>query len=323
MIINVAYACDDVYIEQTTVSLLSLYKNCSHPQNIKVYFIDMGISDESKKDLINLTQNYGSELIIIPFDSIAYDLNISDINGRHIKSVYAKLFFGRIPNINRIIYLDSDTVIVGDIQELWNINLSENICAGVESIHTVEENLRIGYYPNEKAINDGVVLMDLEKWRSENVLEKCMNYIEEMNGTPPILSEGTLNVVCRGKIKIIHPRFNLMSFIVGAKSYKIRILTKRKYYSQKTLDYATHYPCIIHYLSGFYNRPWCKECSHPLKKEYLKYRNMTKWANIPLKDKKLPFRLKAIGFAYKILPIELFVILRNISSLFKRKNGNA
>ena len=312
MNINISYACNETYMEQTTISILSLLENCSTPHLLHIYFIDMGVIDSSKKELLQLIESYRAALTIISFEQIAYDLNISEINGRHIKSVYAKLFFGRIPGIDRIIYLDSDTLLKRDIKELWDIDLGSNVIAGVETIHTIEDNKKIGYSASERAINDGVVIMDLRKWRDEGFLEKSLSFIAKYNGEPPVLSEGTINAVCKGRIKIIHPRYNLMSGIVGVNIKKIEKLTKRNYYTQKEIDDATNNPCVIHFLCGFYNRPWCKKCSHPMKDEYLRFRQKTKWANEPLNDKELSMRLKVTGFIYNHLPINLFLILRRL-----------
>lgn len=309
MNINVAYACNEAYMEQTSVSLISLFEHNRDLDGVNVYFIDMGITTESAEDLKELVQSFGGQLFIIPFDDIAFDLNVRS-TGRHTQSVYAKIFFGRIGGIDRIIYLDSDIIVADSLLPLWQMNLEDCVCAGVETIHTIKDNEKMGLLPEERAINDGMVLMDLAGWRQGNYLEKCLAYIAEKNGQPPVLSEGTINAVCKGKIKVISPRYNLMSAVVGANTKKLEVITGRKYYDQQTIDDATKNPCIIHYLSGFYNRPWCKECSHPFKDKYLFYRKKTKWANKPLQDKKLPTRIKFVGLLYKYLPASIFVILR-------------
>lgn len=311
MTINIAYACNEAYMEQTTVSLISLFENNKDIGNIDIYFIDMGITKESADELKQIVESYGNKLIIVPFNSLAYDLKVGN-TGRHIQSVYAKLFFGRIENIDRILYLDSDIVVNDSILPLWNMDLGDCVCAGVETIHTIKDNARIELAPNDRAINDGMLLMDLQKWRDNDYLSKCLIHIQKYNGNPPVLSEGTINAVCKGKILIVDPRYNLMSGIVAEKAQRIEYLTGRKYYNQETLDNATKNPCIIHYLSGFYNRPWCEECSHPLKEVYLNYRKKTKWSEKPLQKKRLPLRIKLIGFAYFHLPITIFVKLRKI-----------
>lgn len=310
MNINVAYACNEAYMEQTSVSLISLF-NQNAKDSIEVYFIDMGITEESAKELHDLVGGLGGSLHIIPFDDIAFDLNVNK-TGRHTQSVYAKIFFGRINGIDKILYLDSDIIIADSLHPLWDMDLGECVCAGVETIHTIKDNEKMGLLPEERAINDGMVLMDLAAWRRGHYLEKCLTYIDEKDGQPPVLSEGTINAVCRGKIKIISPRYNLMSGVVGANTKKLEAITGRKYYDQKTIDDATKKPCIIHYLSGFYNRPWCKECSHPFKDKYLAYRAKSKWASKPLQDKKLPTRVKLVGFFYKYLPAPMFVALRHV-----------
>lgn len=312
MSINISYACNEAYMEQTTVSLLSLYMNCSTPNKIIIYFIDMGVEEQSKEDLIALVEKYQSKIVFVPFEDIAYDLKVSEKRGRHIKSVYAKLFFGRIAGIDKIIYLDSDIVVVDDITKLWRIDLNNYVCAGVETIHSIEDNASIGYSKDDRAINDGMVVMNLKKWRDGNYLEKCLEYIKKYKGEPPVLSEGTINAVCKGEIKILHPRYNLMSAIIDLKSKKIMELTERRYYSQRVVDEAIANPCLIHFLCGYYNRPWCKECNHPMKNIYLKYRNMTKWAKKPLLDNKLPKKIKLIGIAIRYLPTKVFKSIRKI-----------
>ena len=306
---NIAYACNEAYLEQTMVSLTSLFENNKDTAEIHVYFIDMGVTNEGTKELKNLAASYNRCLEVVPFNSIAYDLNVKD-TGRHIQSVYAKLFFGRIKEIDKILYLDSDIIIASTLKPLWEMDLGNCVCAGVETIHTLKDNEIMGLTRDDRAINDGMLLMNLVAWREGDYLNKCLHYIELYDGKPPVLSEGTINNVCRGKIKILDPRYNLMSAIVGANAKKIMTITGRNYYSQKTIDDATENPVIIHYLSGFFNRPWCKECNHPLKNEYLKYRAMTRWANAPLSEKKLPIRLKAIGFLYNNLPGKVFVKIR-------------
>lgn len=308
---NIAYACNEAYMEQTTVSIMSLLENNKEIAQINFFLIDMGISEASRHYLDNLVRSYGKILTIIPFDSIAYDLEVKN-TGRHIESVYAKLFFGRIDDIDRILYIDSDTIIADDLSEFYNIDLDGYYGAGVLTLIRTEDTVRIGIAKDDKAFNDGVLLMNLDLWRKENVLEKCKAFIKKYDGAPPVLSEGTINNVCKNRIKTVSPRYNLSSGFLGTNVKKIEADTGRTFYSQSVLDDAIKKPAIIHYLSGFYNRPWCSDCTHPMKGEYLKYRNKTKWKDQPLSEKKLPIRTKMIAFAYRYLPIRIFLLIRKI-----------
>lgn len=296
-------------MEQTTVSMVSLFEN-NILEKIRIYFINMGISKKSVHGLEILVERYGHELIIIDFDEIAYDLKVKD-TGRHIKSVYAKLFFSRIKDIDKILYLDSDTVIIEDISKLYNMDMKDKLCAGVMTLHDSHHSYIDGLNDEDIVINDGVVLLNLDLWRKLSITEKCIYYIERNKGEPPVLSEGTINTVCRGKIVRLHPRYNLMSGLLDGNQKKFEELTCRKYYTQKSIGEAIKNPCIIHFLSGFYNRPWCTRCTHPMKNVYLEYRNMTEWEKAPLQKKKLGIRLRVIGFLYRHMPIRVFIMIKD------------
>ena len=315
---NIAYACNEAYMEQTSVSIVSLLENNKNVDIINIYFIDMGTTEKSRDSLDRLVKKYGRELIIIDFNEIAYDLKI-DNTGRHIASVYAKIFFGRITGLDRILYIDSDTVIVDDLSEYYNIDLTGYYCAAVETIHTESDNEIIGLTKEEKAINDGVVLMNLSLWREDHILEKCQEYIAKWNGNPPVLSEGTINAVCKNKMLIVNPCYNLSSGFGGVTARRIKMMTGRDFYTEEELRYANSHPVIIHYLRGYYNRPWCKQCTHPMKDQYLKYRSLTDWKDTPLQDKKLPTRIRLIGFLSRNSPDWLYVTIYKIFGNHRRK----
>lgn len=308
MRICVAYACDEAYIIQTEVSLISLFENNVKIDEIVIYFVDMGISETSQRNLSELINKYHRKLIIIPFTEWENDLPIGN-TGRHIKSVYAKLFFGRISNLNRIIYIDSDTIVVDDIGELWKTDMQGCALAGVETINTLKMKEKIGLSKDDLVINDGVVLIDLNRWRKYRFEEKCINYIKKWDGNPPVLSEGTINSVCVGYIKRLNLRYNTTSVCRDYLSYEIKLMTGMEYYSQEEMDNAMRNPCIIHYVSGFHKRPWISGSTHPLKNEYLKYRNMSQWRNKPLEKSVFLKRERLVYWVHKILPKKVFAIL--------------
>lgn len=280
----------------------------------------MGISSESIQILQNIALKYSRNLLVIRFDEIAYDLRLCK-TGRHTPSVYAKIFFSRLPKeINRILYLDSDTIVVDNLHEFYNMDLRGNVVAGVETLHNERDSSKMLLRENEPIINDGVLLIDLLKWKENHFMEKCLNYINECEGMPPVLSEGTINYICRGMISIINPRYNLMSGIVGQAHKKLEIITGRKYYTEGELELANNNPAIIHYLSGFFNRPWCSKCTHPLKDYYYRYKKMTIFSDSPLLNKKLSIRIKIIGILYKFLPANIFVLVRNFVGFVKQSN---
>lgn len=319
MDINIGYSCNEAYVPHTGISMLSLFENNKEIENITVYLFSKDITDASIKLLNDIANEYGRHFVEIPLNSILYDLNVKETE-RHIITVYAKLFFSRVEEIDKIIYLDSDTIINNGLKEMWSINLQDNYVAGVET-YTVKVKTQLGLSKYDKFINDGVVILNLSKLRSENMAVIFLEYINKHKGAPPLLSEGTINVICREKIVSIHPKFNLMSgffSIHGRKYYKSKNLGD--YYSDKVISEAIQNPVVIHYLAAFFNRPWDKNCSHPLRESYLKYKAMSPWREVPLTDKKLNLKLRFVSLLIDILPDIIFIFIRKIFSFFKPKS---
>lgn len=308
MKINVAYSCDEAYIPHTGISILSLLENNKEVQEISFYFISKDISLKSLDMLTKMVNSYNRKLIVISFYDLCADLKINSL-GRHIETVYSKLFFSGIPDIEKLIYIDSDTIINGSLIDFWNIDMSNYLVGGV-STYTVSSKKRLSLNRVDCFINDGVVLLNLEKFRSQNIEKSFLECIANYKGNPPVLSEGVINKVCRGEIKIIHPKYNLLSGLINHK-YN-RFLDIEVFYSEEVLQEAKQNPVIIHYLAAFYNRPWDVNCTHPMKERYLFYKSISFWKDLPLQNKKLSLRLQTIKFLYKYLPNIFLDFLRFI-----------
>lgn len=318
MKINIAYSCNEAYVQHTGISMISLFENNIDIDLITIYFIGKEVSDDSLLLLRKITEKYKREIIIIHFETICYDLNITD-TGRHIETIYAKLFFTRIESIDKILYLDSDTIVNGSLKELWQLNMDNFMVAGVET-YTVDVKEKLNLLPEDNFINDGVALLNLKLMRSNLMDQKFLNFISKYSGNPPLLSEGTINKVCKGSILLIHPKYNLLSgllLIREIKHYESKFLNT--YYSNNEIEEAKENPIIIHFLSAFYNRPWDINCSHPFLKKYLFFKSLSPWKNVPLSDNKIVLRLRIINILYKILPFKVFKLLKRISKHMSNK----
>ena len=291
---NIAYACNDGYVMQTGISLISLFENNSHFGEIKVFIISSGISQSNLDILKSICDDYNRKMVVIKFKDIAYDLCISSI-GRHIETIYAKVFFERIGEVDKIIYLDSDTIVADKLDDMWNINLEDFFMGMVQTTSGTDAKKMLGIPKETPFFNDGMAVVNVNYCRDHHLIEKSLKVIKEFKGNPPVLSEGCINKVCQGHIYKMSPRFNMMSGIY-------QLLKSDLKYAREILDYdiedlrdSMEKPVIIHFLAGFYNRPWNKWCTHPLRFEFYKYKAMSPWKDDPLIDAKLPLRLRIIG----------------------------
>lgn len=307
---KIAYSCNDYYIPQTGISIISLCENNKEIEELIIYFIGKNVSKENVQILKSITESYGRSFVYISFEDIAYDLNISSI-GRHIETIYTKVFFSRINGLDKIIYLDSDTIVRGSLTPLWNIDIKGVYMGVVQTFSKVKAQL--GMSEEDPFFNDGMAIVNVDYCRENDLIDKVLKVVADYGGNPPTLSEGALNKVCLGHVKYISLRWNCMAGLFYFGLLDINFLSKElDQYSKDELNDAIENPVVIHYLTAFYNRPWFTPCTHPYKDEYLKYKAMSPWKDICPQYKSLPIRIRLIDFCYRMLGCRTTEIIRRI-----------
>ena len=84
-------------------------------------------------------------------------------------------------NIDRILYLDSDTVVINKLNELYNMNFEDNYFIAAthigKAVHKFNE-MRLGIKQDEPYINTGVLLINLKELRKINIEKDVIDFIE-------------------------------------------------------------------------------------------------------------------------------------------------
>ena len=310
---NIAYSCDNAYIEQTGISLISVFENNKDEKEIVVYLISKGITKENIEILDSICKSYNRSLIVVKFEDICFDLPPCSV-GRHLETIYAKVFFSRIEGLDKVLYLDSDVVVVGNLKPLWETDLSEKYMGVVETTYTKGKKA-LGIPRSTPFFNDGVVLVNVDYCRENNLISKVIEQVNAFGGNPPVLSEGVLNKICGQNVKYLSLRYNLISGNLYFGLYDYDYLFEQLHYEKEDLIDSCENPVIVHYIAGFYNRPWCKKCTHPFKEFYLYYKSISPWKDSPLQDKDLSFKIKVAGLAYKVFGCRFIDKIRDILGL--------
>jgi lipopolysaccharide biosynthesis glycosyltransferase len=180
-------------------------------------------------------------------------------------NVYYRFYFPKLfARYDKIIYLDSDTVVLKSLRTLWNTEISGKFVAGVQAREFVFANRRLGLPPKNKYINAGVMLLNLKEWRKNGLSKKCLEYTRAHK--PYGQDQDTLNILCLDKIKIIDPRWNAQVF---SNSRKIAETFPRFFESLDT-------PYIIHFLTQ--QKPWHPHAPRFDKTHYyFDYLKLTPW----------------------------------------------
>ena len=287
---NYFFLSDDKFAEIFAVAVYSLFEQHKHVPDLRVFLIENKVSEESKERLNTIAKHFNREIEYIPMPDIRGMIG-TDMYIPHTLNMvdFARLFAGDIlpADIDKAVQLDCDIVIRHQLDELWKYDLADNYCAMINEGHNAKMRTMLNISADGMYFNSGVVPMNLKKIREDNIGKKCIKYMKDMHGYVPINAQGVMNAVMDGKIGVLHPKFNVYSLMYSfTYDEYLKLRQPTYYYTKKEFEEALADPFIVHYMTCFYldERPWMKDCKHPMTKEYIGIREKTPWANESLWD---------------------------------------
>lgn len=286
-IYNIVYATDDTFAPVLGTSLLSLLRNNKEAEKINFFILDSGISKENKFRIEKICDNFvNASLKWIEIESISKKIGIDVKNDRGSFSQYSRLFIGDVldNSVERVLYLDCDTLILSSLKDLWNIELKGNIIAALKDAFSKYYRKNVNLVNNDLMFNSGVMLIDLKAWRDNKIKEKAISFIRQRHGKVQQGDQGVLNSVLSNKTFALDPRYNLVSIFYDLDYREIKLYRSPvNFYSERIIAKAKENPVILHFTSSFYSiRPWFKNSNHQCKKIWLKFYQETPWKNQPL-----------------------------------------
>lgn len=269
--INVCLSCDDNYSKYAGVVIASILKNASKKDNLLFYVLDGGISDKRKQEILSLKLIKNCEIKFIDIDISLFEdyKQIKTHSYLTLPAYYRLKSASLLPNINKVIYFDCDVIVNTSLAGLFNTDVTNFAIAAVRDIN----NRMLKKNPNY--INSGVLLLNLDYWRKENVEEKLLNFTKENIDNIKLGDQEILNRCFVNKIKVVEDEWNVQS----------SNFTNRSSYTNK--------PKTIHFVAK--NKPWSKKSFSYHKNEYFKYLQLTPWK---LSDAELKDALKSTAVAY-------------------------
>lgn len=243
-LIPIFFSVDDNYIPYLAVALKSLIANASKKYNYKVIVLHQEVSENNIKRIEGL-KTEGFEIEFIPMkDSLSC---ITDRMSNRLRAdyftltIYFRLFIpAMFLEYDKGIYLDSDIVVLGDISELYEVNLRGNLIgASVDySIQNIPEFVKytekgIGVTVS-KYINSGILLMNLKKLREVSLDTRFLELLNTYHFDSIAPDQDYLNAMCYGKIEYLSGTWDTMP-------------------ENNTVPLKN--PKLIHY--NLFAKPWC------------------------------------------------------------------
>jgi lipopolysaccharide biosynthesis glycosyltransferase len=280
--ITIACAADDGYAMHMAVMLRSVLENIPASQKIYIFAIDGGIKKSNKTKILaslgkrSVDFNWITEPVKLPDDLPL----AKDVLSHASKALYYRLLLADVlpPDYEKIIYLDSDLIVIQDLEKLWQIDIGDNYVLAVQdaSIPLVSSPYGIRKYqdlnilPESKYFNSGVLVINLQKWRAENISTKLFQYLETYKDFVQHHDQEAMNALFAGKWGEIEPQWNQTPNFFGYSSWRESPYQEIDYYN------AVNNPYIVHFAGTA--KPWNSCEKHPLRELFFHYLDMTAWS---------------------------------------------
>lgn len=192
--------------------------------------------------------------------------------------------------LDRILYLDGDTLVVDALRSLWEMPLDGAPLAAVRNV--VEPRMRehvatLGVSDPKDIFNAGVLLMNLELMREENSFERVLEFAVDRDDALhlPWWDQDALNAVFCGRWRELHPRWNAQNSFWMWRPWAVEV------HGEERLREATSAPAILHFEGPGICKPWHYLSQHPWTEVYRKTLQSTPWAGTPTVDRTVATRL--------------------------------
>ncbi|MDM5331663.1 glycosyltransferase family 8 protein [Neobacillus sp. CF12] len=264
--IHIVAVSNDEFAKHTAVMLNSLLVNKVSKNAIKIYIIGL-LSDENQIRLNKSVEKYGIKISFFSIDqSLFKDFKIRN----HLKvEVYYRLLIPELlsEEIDKAIYLDSDLIVKEDITKLWDINIENDYLAAVKvhltsSLKKTCQSLSIP--PSAGYFNNGVFVLNLKKWREDNISNLVIDYLKVNHLKLRWLEQDALNALLYNNCYKLDPKWNLTT------NMSLKFRKDRRKYKRKQKQTP---PAIIHFTGP--RKPW--NTGHHLQNEYFNYLKITLW----------------------------------------------
>lgn len=239
-IIPIFFACDNDFVKYTTVAIKSLIMNASKDRLYHIHILNTGIDEDKQQIVLDMAD----EIFSISFDDVSSYM--SKVKGTlplrdyYSHTTYYRLFMADIyPQYDKAIYLDSDVIVKGDIAQLYDHELGENLVAAAPDQVIVQTEVFRQYsekvlgIDHNKYFNAGVMIFNCKAFREEGIYDR---FSELLNTYTFVVAQDQdyLNVLSKDRVLILDQKWD-------SEVYGEFLCTEEEM-------------CIIHY--NFGTKPW-------------------------------------------------------------------
>ena len=312
---HVACCTDDNYVQACGVLLSSLFEN-NKGIEFHIHILIEKLSESNGYKLSSVIESYGGVCSFHQVDTSILDGVRFRDKMPLTKAAYFRLLFASIleDNIHRVLYLDCDMVVTGDVIPLFHLLLDNYALAAVRDSKTIPlsdiHRFQLGFSYEDDYFNSGMMMINLDYWRKEQVEPLLLEYAKR-DRIVFYHDQDALNYVFKGRWYRLSPKWNRMNMVVMDMSMFQTKRDKREYIRDIR---------IIHYAAPPDLKPWKNIHFIPFGRKYLYYKKLSPWKDTPLqpvKTKKLFLYCTLLNYYIDDFFIKSPIILKIPYSILK------
>lgn len=262
-IVPVVFAADDNYVPQLTTTVYSAMKNADPSYFYDVVVLQRNIAWDKQERLRDFFKQFPN--MSLRFTNVERELSGHDLstNNAHIsiETYYRFLIQKLLPFYDKVLYLDSDIVINGDIAKLYNTDLQGKLLGAIRDIDflanlNVKHGKRMGYAKNVLKMKNpyayfqaGVLVLNTKAMRERYTIRQWLTYASN----PAFIynDQDVLNAHCEGEVLYLPWEWNVVHDC-GGRVGNLFVQAPNDIYDAYMR--SRNNPQIIHY-AGF-QKPW-------------------------------------------------------------------
>lgn len=326
MKIDVIYQFNEKYAPYAGVSVTSLLENNKHMEAVRIFILGEKLSEASILKFRQLADRYKREILFINTEEQIEKMKAAGMPSyRGSYAANLRLFLPYLvdDSIEKLLYLDADTVVTGRLDELFDRATDEYpIYMALDSL-AMKHKEEIGLNADDKYFNSGVILFLMNEWKKQKLSDAIMHHVKTVRNNYPSPDQDLLNVVCCGRIGLLMPQYNFQPVHVAftIEAY-CRIYSNEGYYTREELEQAGKSPCIYHFFRFLGEFPWDKGNVHPDNELFDKYLQLSPWKDYEKKKTDLGIVFKIEKIMYLMLPRSIFLrVFKTAHRAFIRKSN--
>ena len=258
---SIVLVADNAYLIPLETTIKSVLY---HNRDVDFYILNSDIAPEWFKLLGRKMEVVNSTIHNVHFDKEIFE---GYKTGPHLNyASYFRFFATEVVDSDKVLYLDSDILVTGELSPLFEIDLKGYFIGAVDDVYA--------YEGRKSGFNSGVLLMDVAKWKEHSIVNSLLELAAEQNQAVHLGDQSILNIYFEDNWLALDKTYNYM---VGADTFRL---------DQECERLDNNPPVIVHFAS--HDKPWNTYSISRLRELWWTYRDLD-WSEIAFQRSSLNF----------------------------------